>query len=344
MSHKDADVNVLVEADYLASPWPGFTTSTQTNPLTPESSSRSCDHAPDPRDTNALEPDTNTRTIHRAPVSSTGPAQALATNESELLTITKKLSNIQHGLQIRSAIVELDKSSVDLNTLIYREGSLFIDNYTLGDFLLSASHSFLDLLRRLQANRQRCPWHELLQQLNVHPSELSSSDDGANQNRQSSAYSDASPPSPLDCAGSLSHHLASLIINIFTQLISFYELFLEHMTSRIERLGTEPVAPVPGIIFEGTPLAGPCAQGHFFCTMVIGILRKMEHAVVPKVAKGKQSACGLLSTKQIDMLWSKFDGSDGVASGSGIMRPADVEKLYQQIAGVFERLSRSYME
>jgi hypothetical protein len=53
----------------------------------------------------------------------------------------------------------------------------------------------------------------------------------------------------------------------------------------------------------------------------------------------KSDEAGLLSSGQIEDLWSQLDGGDVVASGRGIMRPADVKSLFRKVAAVFERLS-----
>jgi hypothetical protein len=70
--------------------------------------------------------------------------------------------------------------------------------------------------------------------------------------------------------------------------------------------------------------------------MVLGILERLESALG---VEGGGGGRGLLSAEQVDDLWSQMDGSDGVASGYGIMRPADVKALFRKVAVVFERLS-----
>jgi len=134
----------------------------------------------------------------------------------------------------------------------------------------------------------------------------------------------------------LPHALAYTISTVFSQLISFYELFLEHLTSRIEHISTDPVAPIPGLTLNGKPLARPCDQGVLFCDMVIGLLERMENVLGYGMDGGGK---GLLSAEQVDNLWSQMDGTDGVASGHGIMRPADVKALFWKMVAVFEHLS-----
>jgi hypothetical protein len=48
---------------------------------------------------------------------------------------------------------------------------------------------------------------------------------------------------------------------------------------------------------------------------------------------------GLLSANQIDVLCNKLDKSADLAQTEGIMRPADLKKLYAQAIAVLQRLS-----
>jgi hypothetical protein len=70
--------------------------------------------------------------------------------------------------------------------------------------------------------------------------------------------------------------------------------------------------------------------------MVLGLLERLENVLGFEVEGGGK---GLLSAEQVEDLWSHMDGSNGVASGHGIMRPADVKALFRKMAAVFERLS-----
>ena len=193
---------------------------------------------------------------------------------------------------------------LSLDALIYRQSPLYIDGYTLSEFLISASQDFLHILNRLQASRK---WKF-----------------------SPSFHAAAASPERLP------HALADTISIVFSQLISFYELFLEHLTSRIEHISTDPVAQIPGLTLNGKPLARPCDQGVLFCDMVIGLLERMENVLGYGMDGGGK---GLLSAEQVDNLWSQMDGTDGVASGHGIMRPADVKALFWKMVAVFEHLS-----
>jgi hypothetical protein len=250
--------------------------------------------------TGAMYFDTRLRTVVNEPA----PLHCAATNHSELPDIVDALSSIRHGIELRCTIIRRHKSALSLDTLIYRHSPLFIDNYTLSEFLISASQDFLQVLSRLQASRK---W------------KVSTSI------RTTAASLEHLP-----------HALAYMVSSIFLQLISFYELFLEHLTSRIEHISTHPVVPIPGFTLNGKPLTRPCDQGLMFCDIVLGLLERLENVLgFEAEAEGQ----GLLSTEQVDDLWSQMDGSNGLASGYGIMRPADVKALFRKMAAVFERLS-----
>ena len=70
--------------------------------------------------------------------------------------------------------------------------------------------------------------------------------------------------------------------------------------------------------------------------MVLGILERLEDVLG---FEGRGAGKGLLSAEQVEDLWSQMDGSDGVASGCGVMRPADVKALFRKVGAVFERLA-----
>jgi len=250
--------------------------------------------------TGAMYFDTRLRTV----VNELSPLHCATANHSELPDIVDTLSSIRHGMELRRAVIRRHKSALSLDTLIYRHSPLFIDNFTLSEFLISASQDFLHVLNRLQASRK---W------------KVSTSI------RTTAASLEHLP-----------HALAFIISSIFSQLISFYELFLEHLTSRIEHISTHPVVPIPGFTLNGKPLTRPCDQGLLFCDIVFGLLEKLENVLGFEVEAEGQ---GLLSTEQVNDLWSQMDGSNGLASGHGIMRPADVKALFRKMAGVFERLS-----
>ena len=252
-----------------------------------------------PPATGALYFDTRLRTVVDGPA----PLHCATTNHSEPPDIVDTLSRIRKDMDLRRTIIRRNKSVLSLNTLIYRQSPLFIEDYTLSEFLINASQDFVHVLTRLEASRKwkPVPYHA------------------------AAASPERLPPA-----------LAYTISSIFSQLVSFYELFLEHLTSRIEHISTHPIAPVPGLTLNGKPLARSCGQGLLFCDMVLGLLERLENVLGFEVEGGGK---GLLSAEQVEDLWSHMDGSNGVASGHGIMRPADVKALFRKMAAVFERLS-----
>lgn len=250
--------------------------------------------------TGALYFDTRLRTVTNERTS----IQHNPTNHSEQPDIADTLSRIRKDMDLRRAIIRRNKSMLSLDTLIYRNSPLFIGNYTLSEFLISASQDFLQILVRLQASRRWKP--------------------------NPSFHATAASPERLP------HALAHTISSIFSQLVSFYELFLEHLTSRIEHISTYPVAPIPGLTLNGKLLDRPCEQGSLFCDMVLGILERLEDVLG---FEGRGAGKGLLSAEQVEDLWSQMDGSDGVASGCGVMRPADIKALFRKVGAVFERLA-----
>ena len=253
-----------------------------------------------PQATGALFFDTRLRTVVDEPA----PLHHATTNHTKPPDIVDTLSRIRKDMDLRRAIIRRHKSVLSLDTLIYRQSPLFIEDYTLSEFLISASQDFVHVLTRLEASRK---WK---------PSPLS--------------HAAAASPERLPPA------LAYTILSIFSQLVSFYELFLEHLTSRVEHISTNPIAPVPGLTLNGKPLTRSCGQGLLFCDMVLGLLERLETVLGFEMEGGGN---GLLSAEQVEDLWSHMDGSNGVASGYGIMRPADVKALFRKMAAVFERLS-----
>ena len=254
-----------------------------------------------PEATRTMYFDTRLRTVTNEPT----PFHRATTNHSQLPDIVDTLSRIRKDMDLRRTLIRRHKSILSLDALIYRQSPLFIANYTLSEFLISTSQDFLHILTRLQASRKWKP---------------------------TAPFYITAISSP----ERLPHALAHTISSIFSELISFYELFLEHLTSRIEHISTDPVAPIPGLTLNGKPLARPCDQGSLFCDVVLGNLERMEH-VLGLEAHGDGG--GLLSAAQVDDLWGYMDGSVGVASGEGIMRPADVKALFRKMVVVFERLA-----
>ena len=129
--------------------------------------------------------------------------------------------------------------------------------------------------------------------------------------------------------------LLSTIVDVYCRILSFFQLFLEHLTDRAERYASDPVVPIPGLMFNGVVLTGPCTQGVLFSSSIYHILGRLENLLGLESTFG----IGLLSSEQLDKLRNKLDQSNDLAQNRGIMRPADLRKLYAQVATVLEQLS-----
>jgi hypothetical protein len=124
-------------------------------------------------------------------------------------------------------------------------------------------------------------------------------------------------------------------VDVYCRILSFFQLFLEHLTDRAERYASDPVVPIPGLMFNGVVLTGPCTQGVLFSSSIYHILGRLENLLGLESTFGN----GLLSSEQLDELCNKLDQSNDLAQNRGIMRPADLRKLYAQVAAVLEQLS-----
>ncbi|KAE8143417.1 hypothetical protein BDV38DRAFT_233663 [Aspergillus pseudotamarii] len=247
------------------------------------------------------------------------------------------LSKINLELHVRVAAAEINKTILDFNSLIYQNSPLFIDKYTLAVFTLKASQDFVQILMQLLNSRQ-C--HEL-PSTSQKPGSLYPESMTLQLQPYLDNVLDSNPTSsPPYFSAALQPMLAPLsltIISIFTQLISVYGLFLEHFSTRIERFSTDPIAPIPGIMFGGLPLDTPCMQGMLFFNGVIHLLETMEWAL--GISEREDGTVGLLSDRQVEILWRELDGGLAITPGGGTMRPADVRKLLGKMAMILNRLS-----
>lgn len=255
--------------------------------------------------------DTADNNIYFAP-----PGSASAMGGIDSSDAMAKLSQINLDLHIRvAAATEMNRTILGLNDLLYQESPLFIDNYTVAKLMLKTSQDFLQILTQLLNSRQCL------------------------QSYQNSHHSSTSAVSFVSHSQPLFAPLALTITSIFTQLIFLCELYLEHLTTRIERLPTDPIAPIPGITFGGLPLAEPCMQGMFFSNFVVHLLERMERALgISEMSEGG----GLLSARQIDVLWSELDGTVGVSPGHGALRPGQVKKGLGRVARQLALVNKWY--
>lgn len=252
-----------------------------------------------------------------------------------------KLSKLNLDLHIRMAAVEMNKSILDLDSFIYQNGVLHIKDTTLAEFMLKASHEFLQILTQLLSS-QSTPSHlrALRTTDNTFPKLLPQSLSSYHDNHYLSPSS-----SPSSSSGSsevseppLSAPIALTITSIFVQLISLYELTLEHLTTRIERIAMNPIRPIPRLSSGGLPVAEPCIQGMLFSEVVVHLLERIERLLGIGAVLGSGDV-GLLSARQRDVLWSELSGSLSVLPSHGVMRPANVRNTFKKVAVILKQIS-----
>ncbi|GFF23925.1 hypothetical protein IFM61606_08984 [Aspergillus udagawae] len=261
--------------------------------------------------------------INSAPDTLTGLERGNAAGDIESSDAIAKLSKINLDLHIRITATERNKAILDLNSILYRESPLFIHNSTLAEFMLNTSEEFLQILKRLRSSQN--------------PFTLPSQSSHDNRHNPTSAFS---LTYPFAAAQPLLGPLSLTITSIFSQLISLYELFLEHLTARLARLAIDPIATIPGVTFGGLPIENPCLQGLLFCNVTVHRLEGMERALgISETPEG--GTVGLLSARQIDVLWSELDGRIGLTPCNGATRLARVKRLLGKVAIIFKTLSVS---
>jgi hypothetical protein len=207
-----------------------------------------------------------------------------------------RLLGIIYGFQLRTTMIQNNRSRINLNLLINRQGPLSVGTLSLADYVMASAEELIQIVTILLNN-------------------LWATD-------------------RLDAQ--LSAGFISTIMDIYSRLLSFFQLFLEHLTDSVERAGTDPVIPIAGLTFNNTVVSGPCSQGLLFTSTIFNLLEQLENAFGLGSMPESNS---LLSADQIDMLCNKLDKSADLAQNEGIMRPADLRKLYAQAISVLERLS-----
>lgn len=210
-----------------------------------------------------------------------------------------RLLSIVYGLRLRSTLVQTNNSRMNLSLLIHRRGPLFIGTYSLSEYVMTSAQELEQLAAIL----------------------LSKTGTACRPEGQFSAC------------------LLSTVVDVYCRILSFFELFLEHLTDRAERYASDPVVPIPGLMFNGVVLTGPCMQGVLFSSSIHQILGRLEDLL----GLGPISGYGLLSSDQLEELCTKLDQTNDLAQGRGIMRPADMKKLYAQVATVLEQLAVNEM-
>ncbi|KAF5578007.1 C6 zinc finger domain-containing protein [Fusarium pseudocircinatum] len=262
----------------------------------------------------------------------------------DLSDALSKLSKLNNDLHVRMAAVESHRSVMTLSSILFREGPLFIDNLTLGEFTLRSAQDLFQVLSRLLNNRQCHSPLEGVQMFDManlpgldgqssspHPYGGGHSGHGRGQNPSVASPFPSASPQPL---------LAPLVLTItavFTQLISLYEVFLKHMMLWLKIIATEPLGSISGLqIGEASPQY-LCAQGIHFSNASLNFLERIEQ-ILGLTGLPEWGGPGLLSMQQIDLLWSVLDGGEGITPGHGFMRPAYVKRSLWKALSVMSRV------
>jgi hypothetical protein len=207
-----------------------------------------------------------------------------------------RLIGIIHGLQFRSIMVRSNRSRLDLSLLVHRQGPLFIGNYSLVEYIMASTEQLVQIIASLLDT----------------------------------------PDSTYRPAGNVPDYPLSTIMDVYSRVLSFYQLFLEHLTFRAENIASVPVIPIPGLKFNDVVMTGSATQGTLICSSIFYLLGRVEKVLG---LESTSAGHGLLSMGQIEMLYQNLDGSDDLAQTRGIMRPTDVRKLYMQMTTILERLA-----
>lgn len=228
----------------------------------------------------------------------------------DVSTALSQLSKMNIDLHIRVAAADAYKADLEFHNIVQREGPLYIENVTLVEFTLRTSLNLLQVITRLLSNRENTdsPTENTLKALSI----------------QADAFS-CSPP------------VALMITSVFTQLISLYELILGYIITRVERVSVDPLPSLTGVIFNDLPLEDSCAQGMLFCQAVVHLLERTETALGTN-SKSVPSQVGLLSARQIKVLWGELDSRRPIIPNHGLMRPSTLRRLFRKVGGIFKQM------
>ncbi|OBS29579.1 hypothetical protein FPOA_03516 [Fusarium poae] len=219
--------------------------------------------------------------------------------------------------------------------MISQHGPLFTDDITLVDYSIKVAQEFLLVLIKLY-NEQHCPGmlHTSQSMELLCPCRLASQFLKDPKN-----LFDVSLLQPTVTAEPLATSIALTITSIFVQLITIFELVLNHIAIRVERLTINPTESVPVLIVCGRLQQMPCVQGVVFCEGSVNLIGNIERVLgVGRMLDGKE--VGLLSPRQIDVLRGEMDERCSVGAGHTVMAPATLRKLFGKVAGILRRIRR----
>ena len=248
-----------------------------------------------------------------------------------------QLSQINLDLHIRIAAMEANRAALGFNDIIYEKGPLFIGSLTLSRFLLKTSQDFISILTRILSSR--VTWGMSYATQTTDTTLPGSWTLSAQSHIDKTRYpASISLSAPFPTSEILFAPLALNITSIFTQIVTLCELNLELLSARVERLATDPITNLPGLIFGGLPLSEPCIQGMVFCEVVCHLLESIEQALGLTSTTGARTT-GLLSAREKGVLWSELDGRPGILQGHGIMRPINIRKGFGRVGQVLRQFS-----
>jgi len=250
-------------------------------------------------------------------------------------TAFTELSKMNLDLHIRVAAAETNKANPEFHNVIYWQGALYIDNFTLAEFMPKTSQNFLQLLTRLLSTRQPIGQLSASPTIDTLSPKLLSMQSHRPQMSQVNPSTCSPPSCATDTTGPLTAPLALTITSVLTQLISLYELMLHLITARVEWISIDPIAPIPGLVFGGVPLDNLCTNGILFS---INLLEIIECTLGINLGPST-SQVGLLSARQTQVLWSELDGRCAVLPGHAVMRPATLRRLFGKVAVIFRQIS-----
>ncbi|KAH7002948.1 hypothetical protein EDB82DRAFT_482278 [Fusarium venenatum] len=243
------------------------------------------------------------------------------------------LSAINHGLYVRIEAIKKNRKAINFDTMICQHGPLFIDNMTLFDYINKVTQEFLFVLVDLYGEHH-CPEFRN----NSQPMELLCPCHLATQFlKDPESLFQISLPQPTTTAGPLPTPVALTITSVFVQLITIYELVLNHIATKVERLTNNPMESIPALIVCGRLQQIPCTQGVIFCDVSVSLIESIERVLgVGKMLKGKE--VGLLSPRQVDILREEMDERQSFGPGHTVMAPATLRKLIGKVAGILRRI------
>lgn len=290
-----------------------------------------------------------TTTTVSSPAGSVYPrADAPTERATDIIADSKalaELSKINLDLHIRVAATEANKDTLNFNRMVYREGPLFIDNLTLAEFVLGMFQDFMMILRQLRDSRPRPargslrtrpPTSSAYPELSLASAQMDYGQ--GDQHTHNYNYGSIVATYPFAASKPLLAPLALAITSIFVQLMSLCELTVKHVTVGIERNAIEPIKPIPGLTFGGFALGGPCTQGLLYFNVVVHLMERIERILgIGMVPEGGEA--GLLSARQMDVLWGELDGRGSGACGRGAMRPMHVREAFEKIGQRLKQLS-----